>query len=160
MFEFLVLEAFQAGLSWRTVLHKRENFRRAFAAFDPVQVARFSARDIRRLLGDAGIIRNRQKILATIRNAQRFAVVRKEYGTFGRYLWRFVDGRPVQNQWRRPHQLPAVTVLAERIAVDLKRRGFQFLGPTVVYAHLQAAGLVNDHLTGCFRYSEIKRLRG
>ncbi len=151
MFEFLVLESFQAGLSWRTILHKRRNFKRAFAGFDPTRVATFTARDVRRLLNDAGIIRNRQKITATINNARRFLAIRKEFGTFSRYLWNFVQHKPIRNRWTRLRHLPAVTPLAERIAADLKDRGFQFLGPTVIYAHLQAAGLVNDHLTSCWR---------
>ncbi len=152
MFEFLVLESFQAGLSWRTVLHKRENFRRAFAGFDYDRVAKFTGRDVQRLLHDAGIIRNRQKITAAINNAKRFIDVRKEFGTFSHYLWNFVQHRPIRNRWTKVKHLPAVTPLAEKIATDMKDRGFQFLGPTVMYAHLQATGVVNDHLTSCWRY--------
>jgi DNA-3-methyladenine glycosylase I len=152
MFEFLILESFQAGLSWRTVLHKRENFRRDFAQFDVRRVARFTPRDVQRLLNDAGIIRNRQKILAAINNAQRFLEVRATFGTFSASLWNFVHGQPVINCWQRSTQIPAVTPLAATIAADLKRRGFQFLGPTVVYAHLQAVGIVNDHLVSCWRH--------
>lgn len=152
MFEFLVLESFQAGLSWRTVLHKRENFRKDFANFDPRKVARFSGRDIQRLMRDRGIIRNRLKIKATINNARRFLEVQKEFRTFSRYLWNFVQHQPVRNRWRHLKHIPAVTPLAETIAADMKDRGFQFLGPTVVYAHLQATGLVNDHLTSCWRH--------
>lgn len=154
MFEFLVLESFQAGLSWRTVLHKRENFRKDFANFDPKRVAKFTARDIARLLKDKGIIRNRQKISAAINNAKRFLEVQKEFGSFHRYLWNFVQHKPVKNRWTHSKHIPAVTPLAEKVAADMKQRGFQFLGPTVMYAHLQATGLVNDHLTSCWRYSK------
>jgi DNA-3-methyladenine glycosylase I len=154
MFEFLVLETFQAGLSWRTVLHKRRAFRAAFADFDFHRVAKFGEREIRRLLQNPKIIRNRQKITATINNARRVLEVSIEYGTFSKYLWRFVDGKPLQNHWRKLHHLPAVTPLAVTVSADLKKRGFQFMGPTVVYAHLQAAGLVNDHLINCFRYRD------
>lgn len=157
MFEFLVLESAQAGLSWRTVLHKRAGYRAAFANFDPRRVARFAGRDVARLVKNPAIIRNRQKILATINNARRFLEVQREFGTFSRYLWGFVNGHPIRNQWRHLHHLPAITPLAENIAADLKRRGFQFLGPTVVYAHLQATGLVNDHETTCYRYRQLGR---
>jgi DNA-3-methyladenine glycosylase I len=159
LFEFLVLESAQAGLSWRTVLHKRENYRRAFAAFDPIKVARFNARDRRRLLADAGIIRNRAKIEAAINNAACFLKVQEEFGAFSKYIWDFVDGRPIVNRFRSLKDLPAVTPLAERIARDLKERGFKFLGPTVLYAHMQATGMVNDHMVDCFRYKDIGRQR-
>ncbi len=159
MFEFLVLESAQAGLSWRTVLHKRAGYKHAFAHFDFHQVAKFTARDLERLVKNTAIIRNRQKISATINNARRFLEVRKEFGTFSAYLWKFVDGKPVQNSWRKIHHLPAITPLAETIAADMKKRGFQFLGPTVMYAHLQATGLVNDHLVGCYRWRELYRAR-
>ncbi len=152
MFEFLVLESFQAGLSWRTVLHKRQNFEQAFANFDPKKVARFTGRDMQRLVHDKGIIRNRQKIRATINNAKRFLEVQKEFGTFSKYLWSFVKHQPVRNRWTHTKHIPAVTPLAEKIATDMKDRGFQFLGPTVMYAHLQATGVVNDHLTSCWRW--------
>lgn len=152
MFEFLVLESAQAGLSWRTVLYKRENYRVAFAGFDPEQVARFTAREVQKLLGNAGIIRNRQKINATINNARRFLEVQNEFKTFTKYLWNFVDGEPVVNRWKESKQIPVITPLAETIAKDMKQRGFSFLGPTVMYAHLQATGIVNDHLVSCFRY--------
>lgn len=156
MFEFIVLESFQAGLSWRIVLHKRANFRRAFAGFQPDRVAAFTVRDVRRLVSDAGIIRNRQKIEAAIANAKAFLAIRREFGSFQRFLWSYVDHRPVRNRWTRNRQVPAVTPLAERIAADLKSRGFRFFGPTVVYAHLQATGLVNDHLTSCWRWNKTK----
>lgn len=155
MFEFLVLESAQAGLSWLTVLRKRAAYRRAFARFDYHRVARFTTRDIRRLLHDPGIIRNRQKITATIKNAKAFLAVRKEFGTFCAYLWSFVDGRPLQPRRRTLGDLPPKSTLSETIAKDLKRRGFSFLGPIIVYAHLQAAGLVNDHTINCFRYRQL-----
>lgn len=149
MFEFLVLESFQAGLSWRTVLHKQENFRQAFAGFDVQRVARFSPAKVQQLLHNQGIIRNRQKIKAAINNAKRFLEIQNEFGSFCKYIWNFVDHRPIDNRWTKIKHLPAVTPLAEKVAADMKDRGFQFLGPTVVYAHLQATGLVNDHLTSC-----------
>lgn len=154
-FEFLVLESAQAGLSWSTVLRKREGYRRAFAQFDPAQVARFTAARVEKLLADASIIRNRAKIEATIGNARAFLAVQSEFGSFSDYLWGFVDGRPVAKRRRSAAAIPATTPLSDRIAVDLKQRGFKFLGSTVLYAHLQATGLVNDHLVGCFRHSEV-----
>jgi DNA-3-methyladenine glycosylase I len=153
-FEFLVLESAQAGLSWSTVLHKRAGYRRAFAGFDPEKVARFNSRSIERLMGDAGIIRNRLKIQAAIGNARAFLAVREEFGSFSAYLWDFVDGRPVVNRWRAMREVPAATPLSDRISKDLKARGFKFVGSTIIYAHLQATGLVNDHLVGCFRHAE------
>ena len=158
IFEFLILEGMQAGLSWKLILDKRENFRRAFRDFDPEKVARFTARDVRRLLGDAGIIRNRLKILAAISNAKRFIEVRKEFGTFDRYIWGFVGGKPVQTGLRSFAEMPAKTPLSDAISADLKGRGFKFVGSTVVYSHMQATGMVNDHLVGCFRNREIERL--
>ena len=151
IFEFLVLEAFQAGLSWRTILHKRENFRKAFARFDYRKIARFTAKDRARLLKDAGIIRNRAKIAATLSNAQRFMEVQREFGTFSKYMWSWVKGRPLAHKIRKRGDIPTVIPEAEAWAKDLKKRGFKFLGPTVVYAHMQAAGMVNDHMMGCFR---------
>ena len=155
IFEFLVLEGMQAGLSWRTVLDKRENFRRAFRGFDPVKVSRFGVRDVRRLMADAGIIRNRLKILGAINNAKRFQEVKKEFGTFDRYIWGFVGGRPIRNRLRTLKEMPARTPLSDRISKDLKERGFKFVGSTVVYAHMQATGMVNDHLMSCFRYRQV-----
>ena len=152
-FEYLVLDAFQAGLSWRTVLHKREAFRRGFAGFDPERIARFGARDVRRLLGDAGIIRNRQKIEAAIRNARAFLVLQKAPGGFDRHVWSFVGGRPAVNRWRSLRQLPARTAASDAMSADLKARGFSFVGSTICYAYMQAAGLVNDHLIGCPRHA-------
>ena len=155
IFEFLVLEVFQAGLSWRTVLYKRENFRKAFAGFDPVRVARFRSRDINRLLGDAGIIRNRAKIKATVENAGRFLDVREEFGTFGKYMWSWVKGKPMRPALRTLKDYPVFTDEAVAWSRDLKRRGFSFLGPTVVYAHMQAVGMVNDHVVSCYRYRQL-----
>jgi len=157
IFEFLVLEGMQAGLSWRTILYKRENFRKAFHGFDAARVARYGERDLRRLLADAGIIRNRLKIKGAINNARRFLQVQKEFGTFDRYIWGFVGGKPVRNRLRSFKDMPARTPLSDLISADLKGRGFQFVGSTVVYAHMQATGLVNDHLIHCTRYAEINR---
>jgi DNA-3-methyladenine glycosylase I len=151
LFEFLILEGAQAGLSWSTILAKRENYRRAFARFDPEKVARFGARDAKRLMGDAGIVRNRLKIGAAIGNARAFLEVRREFGSFDAYLWRFVDGRPLQNRRRSMKEVPARTVVSDAISKDLKRRGFRFVGSTIVYAFMQAVGMVNDHLIACFR---------
>jgi len=158
IFEFLVLEGMQAGLSWRTVLYKRENFRRAFHGFDVVRIARYGERDLKRLLADAGIIRNRLKIQAAINNARRFLEVRKEFGTFDCYIWRFVGGNPVRNRLRSFRDMPVRTSLSDLISGDLKARGFKFVGSTVIYAHMQATGLVNDHLVHCYRYGEINRI--
>lgn len=157
IFEFLILEGMQAGLSWTLILNKRENFRRAFRGFDPVKVARFGARDVERLLGDAGIVRNRLKILGAINNAKRFLEVRKEFGTFDRYIWGFVGGKPVRTGLRSFKDMPARTELSDAISADLKARGFKFVGSTVVYSHMQATGMVNDHLVTCFRYKELAR---
>lgn len=159
IFEFLILEGMQAGLSWSLVLNKRENFRRAFRGFDPAKVARFTKRDVARLLGDAGIIRNRLKILGAINNAKRFLEVRKEFGTFDRYIWGFVGGKPVRTGLRSFADMPAKTPLSDRISEDLKARGFKFVGSTVVYSHMQATGMVNDHLVTCFRYRELAKKR-
>jgi DNA-3-methyladenine glycosylase I len=154
IFEFLILEGMQAGLSWKTVLDKRENFRKAFHNFDAARIARFTERDVRRLLGDAGIIRNRLKILAAINNAKRFLEVQKEFGSFDRYIWGFVGGKPVVNRLRSFSEMPARTPLSDLISKDLKDRGFKFVGSTIVYSHLQATGVVNDHLVTCFRSGE------
>ena len=151
IYEFLVLEAFQAGLSWRTVLYKRENFRKAFAGFDYRKVARFGRREVARLLKDPGIIRNRQKIEAAITNAQRFLEVQREYGAFAAYMWSWVKGKPIVHRFRALEDYPPYIEEAVAWAKDLKRRGFKFLGPTVVYAHMQAVGMVNDHTVDCFR---------
>ena len=156
-FEFLVLEGAQAGLSWATVLHRREGYRKAFAGFDPAKVARFTPARIEKLLADPGIIRNRAKVTSAVSNAVAFLAVQEECGTFDDYIWGFVGGRPKVNRWRRMEQLPAVSAESEALSKDLRRRGFRFVGPTIVYAHLQAAGLVNDHLVSCFRHDEVMR---
>jgi DNA-3-methyladenine glycosylase I len=158
IFEFLILEGMQAGLSWRIVLNKRENFRKAFHGFDPARVARYGERDLARLLADAGIIRNRLKIQGAINNARRFLEVQKEFRTFDRYIWGFVDGKPIRNRLRSFRDMPAHTPLSDLISGDLKTRGFKFVGSTVIYAHMQATGLVNDHLVRCYRYAEINRV--
>jgi DNA-3-methyladenine glycosylase I len=151
-FEFLTLEGAQAGLSWATILRKRDGYRRAFAGFDPVKVARFTERRIEKLLQDPSIVRNRAKIRATIQNARAFLAIKEELGSFDDYVWSFVGGKPIRNRWRRHGQVPATTKESDALSKDLKRRGFQFVGSTVIYAHMQATGLVNDHLVGCFRY--------
>ena len=153
-YEFLVLEAAQAGLSWRTVLHKREGYRRQFADFDPGVVATFGPERIEAMLLDPGIVRNRAKVTAAVHNASKFLLVQQEFGTFSRWLWNFVDGRPVDAR-RVPGTWPATTELSDRVSKALKGRGFKFVGSTVIYAHLQATGLVNDHATDCFRYGQL-----
>ena len=157
LFEFLILETMQAGLSWHTVLKKREAFRAAYHNFDVNAVARFTSNDVEHLMHDAGIIRNRAKIIASIANAQAFIRVAQEWGSFDAYIWNFVDGRPVINAWSELSHLPATTPLSDRISKDLRARGFAFVGSTVVYAHMQATGMVNDHLTSCFRYVEVQQ---
>jgi len=154
LFEFLVLEGMQAGLSWSTILNKRENFRAAFHNFDVARVASYTQADVDRLLGDAGIIRNRLKIVATINNAQRFIEVQNEFGSFDAYIWRFVDGKPIKNAWRSMQDIPPKTLLSDAVSKDLLKRGFKFVGSTIVYAHMQATGMVNDHTVDCFRYNE------
>lgn len=152
LFEFLVLESFQAGLSWLTILRKRENFRKALDGFDYHKIARYSDTKLNQLMNDSGIIRNRLKIEATVTNAQAFIQVQQEFGSFSKYIWGFVGGEPIQNHWKTLQEVPATTSLSDQISKDLKKRGFKFLGSTVVYAHMQATGMVNDHLTSCFRY--------
>ena len=159
LFEFLILEGMQAGLSWSTILNKRENFRRAFAEFDVEKVARFGKRDVNRLLKDAGIIRNRLKIEAAINNAQRFSEVQHEFGSFDVYIWGFVNGKPIKNGFKSLKEIPAKTPLSDAISKDLKTRGFKFVGSTIVYAHMQATGMENDHTVDCFRYEECARLK-
>lgn len=158
MFEFLVLESAQAGLSWRTVLKKRENYRRVFADFDPVAIAKFDDGDVERLLLDPGIIRNRAKVKATIQNAKAFLKVQKEFGTFEKYIWGFVNGKIVDGTRKTIQDLPSRSDVSDALAKDLKKRGFSFLGTTVCYAHLQATGLINDHVQDCFRYRECLAL--
>lgn len=159
LFEFLVLDAFQAGLSWRTILHKRNNFRLAFDGFDAKLIARYKKRKIGQLLENAGIVRNRMKIGATVANAKVFLRVQSEYGSFDSYIWQFVGGQPKQNRWRSLKQLPASTPDSDRMSKDLKERGFKFVGTTICYAFMQAAGMVNDHLVRCFRYEEVQAVR-
>jgi DNA-3-methyladenine glycosylase I len=158
-FEFLTLESAQAGLSWLVVLRKREAYRKAFADFDPEKVARFTAKRIEKLLGDPGIIRNRLKVAAAVTNAQKFLEVQEEFGTFDKYIWSFVDGRPINNRLESMKQVPATSKESDALSKDLKQRGFKFVGSTIVYAHMQAIGMVNDHLAACFRYKPIARLR-
>lgn len=153
LFEFLILEGFQAGLSWRTILHKRKNFRKAFDNFDFNKVAKYDKRKINSLMKDAGIIRNKLKIESAVKNAKAFIGVRKEFGTFDKYIWSFVNGKPIKNKFKSLKELPAKTELSDQISKDLLRRGFKFVGSTIVYAHMQATGMVNDHLTTCFRYN-------
>ena len=157
LFEFLTLETFQAGLSWITVLRKREHFRSAFDQFDYEKVARYGDEKIKALLENEGIIRNKQKIKAAINNAQRFIAMRQKFGSFSQYIWDFVGGKPLQNSFKTLEEIPEKTPLSDTISKDLKQNGFQFVGPTVVYAHMQATGMVNDHLVGCFRYQELSQ---
>jgi DNA-3-methyladenine glycosylase I len=154
-FEFLVLESAQAGLSWLTILRRREGYRQLYDGFDPEKVARYDEKKIREMVQDPRIIRNLRKIEASVNNARRFLEVQEQYGSFSNYLWSFVDGQPIVNAYREVADIPAETPLSRRIAKDLKQKGFQFLGPIVVYSHLQATGLVNDHVTSCFRYQEL-----
>lgn len=155
LFEFLILEGFQAGLSWRTVLHKRENFRKAFDNFDFNKIAKYDKRKINTLLKNEGIIRNRLKIEGAVKNARAFLQIRKEFGTFNKYIWKFVNGRPLQNKFKSLKELPARTEMSDIISNDLKKRGFTFVGSTIVYAHMQATGMVNDHIIACYRYKEL-----
>jgi DNA-3-methyladenine glycosylase I len=156
LFELLVLEGAQAGLSWSTILRKREGYRKAFAGFDPVAVARFGARDVKRLLGDAGIVRHKGKIEAAIANANAVLAVQEEAGSFDAYVWGFVGGSPIENRFRSLAELPAQTAESTAMSKDLKRRGFRFVGPTTCYSFMQATGLVNDHVVDCFRYREVQ----
>ena len=157
LFEFLILEGAQAGLSWDTILQKRARYQKVYAGFDPEKVAHFDAKKSRELLADPGIIRNRLKIAAAVTNAQSFLKVQKEFGSFDKYVWNFVGGAPIQNKWKKHQQIPAVTPLATALSKDLKMRGFRFVGPTIVYALMQATGLVNDHLQTCFRYKQLSQ---
>lgn len=156
-FEFLTLEGAQAGLSWDTILKRREGYRKAFAGFDPKKVAKFGAKDVERLLADPGIIRNRLKVASTITNAKAFLEVQKEFGSFDDYVWQFVDGKPKLNKWKTLRDLPAKTKESEALSKDLIKRGFRFVGPTIIYAHMQACGMVNDHVVSCFRWKEVQR---
>jgi DNA-3-methyladenine glycosylase I len=158
LFEFLVLEGAQAGLSWLTILRKRENYRAAFADYDPERVARFNRRSVERLLRDPGIVRNRQKVEAAVGNARAFLAVQEEFGSFDRYVWRFVDGAPLQGRWKTTRDVPAKTPESERMSKDLIQRGFRFVGPTICYAHMQATGMVNDHQLDCFRCAPVRKM--
>jgi len=156
LFEFLILEGAQAGLSWRTILGKRERYREVFAQFEPAKVARFDARKVERLLADPGIVRNRAKVASAVANARAFLAVQKEHGSFDVYLWRFVGGKPIQNRWRTMKEIPAETAESQALSKDLRGRGFNFVGPTICYAFMQAVGMVNDHTVDCFRHRELR----
>lgn len=158
-FEFLVLESAQAGLSWLTILRKRESYRKAYDNFNPITVAKFDDRKIEELMKYEGIIRNEKKIRASVNNAKRFIEVQKEFGSFSKYIWKFVDYKPIINSWKNESEIPAKTELSEVISKDLKKRGFEFIGPVIIYSHLQATGLVNDHIIDCFRYDQINQMR-
>ena len=158
LFEFLVLEGAQAGLSWSTILRKRDGYRRTFDRFDPRKVARYDKHKVAALLADASIVRNRAKIESAIKNAKAFLDLQEEFGTFDAYQWRFVDGRPIQNRWRAVGDIPARSAQSDAMSSDLKSRGFTFVGSTIMYAHMQAVGMVNDHLVDCFRHREVARL--
>lgn len=158
-FEFLVLEGAQAGLSWSIILRKREGYRRAFSDFDPEIVARYTEKRIQKLMRDPAIVRNRMKIESAVRNARAFMAIQKEFGSFDAYCWRFVDGKPKVNHWRSMQKIPASSAESDAFSKDLKQRGFGFVGTTIIYAHMQAVGMVNDHLVDCFRYRELQRLK-
>ena len=155
IFEFLILEGMQAGLSWITILRKRENFRAAFGNFDPEKVARYDKRKTKQLLADPGIIRNRLKVAAAVTNARAFLKTQEKFGSFDNYIWQFVGDKPIKNKWKTIKQLPARTKESDKLSEDLKKRGFKFVGSTICYAHMQATGMVNDHLVHCFRYNEL-----
>ncbi len=159
LFEFLILDAFQAGLSWSIILTKRENLRKAFHHFDPRRIARYTSKDVRRLLANPGIIRNRLKITATIENAKRFMEIQKEFGSFDKYVWQFVGGKPIMNKFETLEQIPATSKESDAMSKDLKARGFKFVGSTICYAFMQAAGMVNDHMVDCFRYKQVTKDR-
>ena len=155
LFEFLLLDSFQAGLSWSTILNKRQNFKKAFDNFNVKKVAKYDKKKLSQLMKDAGIIRNRLKIEGSVKNAQGFIQIQKEFGSFDKYVWQFVGGKPKKNKWKSLKQIPAITKEAEALSKDLKSRGFTFVGPTIIYAFMQGAGLVNDHTTECFRYRQV-----
>ena len=157
-FEFLILEGAQAGLSWSTILNKRDGYRKNFADFDPARVARFTKKRVEKILTDPGIVRNRLKVESAVTNAQAFLEVQEEFGSFSDYIWGFVDGQPVQNRFKKDGDIPATSPVSDMISKELKKRGFRFVGSTIIYAHMQATGMVNDHITGCFRYKECKAL--
>ena len=155
-FEFLILEGAQAGLSWSTILNKREGYRKNFADFDPEKVARFTKKRIEKVLTDPGIVRNRLKVQSAVTNAKAFLAVQEEFGSFSDYIWGFVDGKPIQNRFRKDGDIPATSDVSDTISKELKKRGFKFVGSTIIYAHMQATGMVNDHVMSCFRYKEVK----
>jgi DNA-3-methyladenine glycosylase I len=157
IFEFMVLDAFQAGLSWNTIINKRKNFEKAFDNFDPVKIAKYKESKIQKLLNDAGIIRNKMKIRATVNNAKIFLKIQKEFGTFDKYIWQFTGGKTLHNKWKTTKEVPAYSKKSDAMSKDLKARGFSFVGTTICYAFMQAAGMVNDHMTSCFRYKELKK---
>lgn len=159
-FEFLVLDAAQAGLSWRTILHKRENYRKALHNFDYERVAKYGARDFNRLMNDAGIVRNRLKVASAVANAKALLIVQKEFGSFDDYIWQFVNGKTIHNTWKSLNSCPAKTDESVAMSKDLIKRGFKFVGPTICYAYMQAAGMVNDHMVDCFRYKQLKKSKG
>ena len=156
LFEFLILEGAQAGLSWDTILRKRENYRKAFDGFDVNKVARYTDKRLEKLLQNEGIIRNRLKVAAAVTNAKEFLKVQKEFGSFDKYIWAFIDGKPIVNKWKTTSQVPPTSAESDTISKDMKKRGFKFVGSTIIYAHMQATGMVNDHLVDCFRYEEVK----
>ena len=158
-FEFLILEGAQAGLSWITILRKRENYREAFADFDPERVVRFGKRDVERLLKNPGIVRNRLKVEGAVKNARAFLEVQDEFDGFDKYVWRFVGGKPIQNRWTQMQEVPATSPESDTLSKDLKKRGFTFVGSTIIYAHMQAVGMVNDHVVDCFRHKQVSRRR-
>lgn len=155
-FEFLVLESAQAGLNWLTILRKRENYRKAYDNFDAAKISEYDENKVNELMQNAGIIRNRRKIEASINNAKGFLEIQKEFGSFDNYIWSFVDNKPVINHWKDISEVPATSELSDKVSKDLKKRGFKFLGSTIIYAHLQATGIINDHLTSCFRHNEVR----
>ena len=157
-FEFLILEGAQAGLSWSTILKKREGYRKAFAGFDPAKVARFTTRKLEKILLDPGIVRNRLKVFSARNNAQRFLDIQKEFGSFDHYIWSFVNHKPIVNKWKSMKQIPATSKQSDALSKDLSTRGFKFVGSTVMYAHMQACGLINDHLVDCFRYRQVQQV--
>jgi DNA-3-methyladenine glycosylase I len=158
-FEFLTLEGAQAGLSWSTILNKRDGYRKAFADFDPEKVARFTKKRVEKLLLDPSIVRNRLKVESTVTNAKAFLVVQEEFGSFSKYIWGFVDGKPIQNKFKKDGDVPATSPESDALSKDLKKRGFRFVGSTIIYAHMQATGMVNDHVTGCFRHKPCAKMK-
>ena len=159
LFEFFVLDAFQAGLNWEIIVNKRKNFEKAFHNFDAKKIAKFSEKDVKRLLSDAGIIRNRLKIESTIVNAQKFLEIKKEFGSFGKFVWKFVQGKPIQNNFKKLSNLPSKTLVSDAMSKKLKELGFKFVGSTICYAFMQASGMVNDHSTDCFRHKQVQKLK-